>query len=203
MVKGGKLVFKGEKPKSKKKSKKIKVAASSSQLEPASANPAAAREQEAGKPASDQPKIVKGKGTITTSSNVVSGYGTAFNKQLHQGDAIMADGEMRVVKMVLSPVSISISSAFSSDLRTPTEYQYISKPRDVASETANKLAKKRREQEEIETRAMGTYGAKNEIVYRERTEHGSYRIKREQATTDMTRSDLLSYRASKKSDRYC
>jgi len=191
-------VFKGEKPKSKKKStKKI-------QLEPASATPAARTLlPQADKPASDQPKIVKGRGTITSSSNVVQGMGTAFTKQLHQGDAIMAVGEMRVVKMVLSPVSISISSAFSSDLRTPTEYQYISKPRDVASETANKLAKKRREQEEIETRAMGTYGAKNEIVYRERTEHGSYRIKREQATNDMTRSDLLSYRASKKSDRYC
>jgi len=197
MVKGGKLVFKGDRPKSKKKSsKKIRP-------EAASATPAQTQQTDRPGGAPDQPKILKGRGTITTSSNVVSGHGTAFTKQLHQGDAIMAAGEMRVVKMVLSPVSISISSAFSSDLRTPTDYQYISKPRDVASEKANKLAKKRREQEEIETRAMGTYGAKNEIVYRERTEHGSYRIKREQATSDMSRSDLLSYRASKKSDRYC
>lgn len=154
------------------------------------------------------PQISQGQGTITTSSTVVSGHGTSFKTQLHVGDALLAQTsngqeEMRVIKMVLSPISISISSAFSSDLKTPTQFKFINKPRDVNREKANKVAKARMEQEEVEQRAMGTYGNKGEIIYRERTEHGSYRIKREQATTDMTRSDLLSVRAKKKSDRYC
>lgn len=153
------------------------------------------------------PQISQGQGTITTSSTVVTGHGTSFKTQLHVGDALLArtsrGEEMRVIKMVLSPISISISSAFSADLKTPTPFKYINKPRDVARESHATAAKARMEQEEVEQRAMGTYGNKGEIVYRERTEHGSYRIKREQATTDMTRSDLLSVRAKKKSDRYC
>lgn len=153
------------------------------------------------------PQICHGQGLITTSSTVVTGHNTSFKTQLHVGDAILAHTtkgeEMRVVKMVLSQVSISISSAFSSDLKTPTQFKYINKPRDVAREKAFEAAKARLEQEEVEQRAMGTYGKKGEIVYRERTEHGSYRIKREQATTDMSRSDLLAVRAKKKSDRYC
>ena len=154
------------------------------------------------------PQISEGQGFITTSSTVVTGHNTAFKTQLHVGDAILAQTtkgeEMRIVKMVLSNVSISISSAFSSDLKTPKVFKYINKPRDVAREKAAKVAKARLEQEEVEQRAMGTYGnKKGEIVYRERTEHGSYRIKREQATTDLSRSDLLAVRAKKKSDRYC
>mmetsp|Transcript_32296 Transcript_32296/g.47604 ORF Transcript_32296/g.47604 Transcript_32296/m.47604 type:complete len:240 (-) Transcript_32296:181-900(-) len=153
------------------------------------------------------PQISQGQGTITTSSTVVTGHGTSFKTQLHVGDALLAQTskgqEMRVIQMVLSPISISISSAFTSDLKTPTQFKYINKPRDVTRESQAKVAKARMEQEEVEQRAMGTYGNKGEIIYRERTEHGSYRIKREQATTDMTRSDLLSVRAKKKSDRYC
>eukprot|EP00986_Skeletonema_menzelii_P002465 scaffold665_cov132-Skeletonema_menzelii.AAC.2 len=153
-----------------------------------------------------KPQVSQGQGTITTSSTVVTGHGTSFKTQLHVGDALLArtsrGEEMRVIKMVLSPISISISSGFSSDLKTPTQFKYISKPRDVARESHAKAAKARMEQEEVEQRAMGTYGNK-EIIYRERTEHGSYRIKREKATTDMSRSDLLSVRAKKKSDRYC
>eukprot|EP00985_Skeletonema_marinoi_P026763 scaffold21042_cov75-Skeletonema_marinoi.AAC.2 len=149
------------------------------------------------------PQISQGQGTITTSSTVVTGHGTSFKTQLHVGDALLANKEMRVITMVLSPISISISSAFTTDLKTPTQFKYINKPRDVTRESQAKVAKARMEQEEVEQRAMGTYGNKGEITYRERTEHGSYRIKREQATTDMTRSDLLSVRAKKKSDRYC
>ena len=154
------------------------------------------------------PQISEGQGFITTSATVVTGHNTTFKTQLHVGDAILAQTtkgeEMRIVKMVLSPISISISSAFSSDLKTPMAFKYINKPRDVAREKAAKVAKARLEQEEVEQRAMGTYGnKKGEIVYRERTEHGSYRIKREQATTDLSRSDLLAVRAKKKSDRYC
>mmetsp|Transcript_13183 Transcript_13183/g.25185 ORF Transcript_13183/g.25185 Transcript_13183/m.25185 type:complete len:247 (-) Transcript_13183:441-1181(-) len=154
------------------------------------------------------PKVKSGQGLITTSQCVCRGHGTAFKPELRAGDAIIARTkkgveEMRVVTMVLSPVSISISSAFSSDLSTPTPFNYISKPRDDKKEKAARAQKARREQTEVEERAMGSYGAKGEIIYREKTEHGGYRIRKEKATTEMTRSDLLAVRKKKKSDRYC
>ncbi|KAL3774734.1 hypothetical protein ACHAW5_009560 [Stephanodiscus triporus] len=157
---------------------------------------------------SQGPSINIGQGMLSTSSTVVSGHGTAFKTELRVGDAILAytqkgAEEMRVITMVLSNISASISSAFSSDLKTPTPFKYINKPRDDKRDRAIKMAKARQEQEEVEQRAMGTYGDKGEIVYREKTEHGGYRIKREKATTEMTRSDLLSVREKKKSDRYC
>ena len=157
---------------------------------------------------SQGPNINIGQGLLSTSSTVVSGHGTAFKTELRVGDAILAHTqkgteEMRVITMVLSNISASISSAFSSDLKTPTPFKYISKPRDDKRDRTIKMAKARQEQEEVEQRAMGTYGDKGEIVYREKTEHGGYRIKREKATTEMTRSDLLSVREKKKSDRYC
>ena len=110
---------------------------------------------------------------------------------------------MRVVTMVLSQISISISSAFTSDLKLPTPYKFIVKPRDARKERADRDRKANAEKEEVEARAMGTYGNKGEIVYREKTEHGSYRIRREQTDVELNRSDLLSVRTKKKSDRYC
>lgn len=154
------------------------------------------------------PKINTGQGLITTSQCVCRGHGTAFKTELRAGDAIIARTqkgaeEMRVITMVLSQVSISISSPFSSDLRTPTPFNYINKPRNEKKEKAAQAQKARQEKEEVETRAMGTYGNKGEIIYREKTEHGGYRIRKEQAKTEMSRSDLLGVRATKKSDRYC
>ena len=124
------------------------------------------------------------------------------------GDALIVrnqngSDEMRIMTMVISDVSASISSAFTSDLRNPTQFSFISKPRDDKREMAIKAEKARLEKEEVEQRAMGTYGNKGEIVYREKTEHGGYRIRKEMTTKEMSRSELLAARAGKKSDRYC
>ena len=154
------------------------------------------------------PKISTGKGLITTSSTVVSGHGTSFKTELRVGDAIIVQNdkgveEMRVITMVLSSVSISLSSSFSTNVKTPSPYNYIIKPRNDKGDKARKIALARAEKEEIETRAQGTYGGEKEIVYREKTAHGGYRIRKEQASSDMGRSDLLAFRSKKKSDRYC
>ena len=155
------------------------------------------------------PQVKRGQGLITSSATVVSGHsGTSFKNELRVGDALLirnqkGTDEMRIITMVLSNASASISTAFTSDLRNPTQFNYINKPRDDKREKAIKAEKARLEQEEVEQRAMGTYGNKGEIVYREKTEHGGYRIRTEKATTEMTRSDLLAARAGKKSDRYC
>ena len=154
------------------------------------------------------PKISTGQGLITTSSTVVSGHGTSFKTELRVGDAIIVQNEkgveeMRVITMVLSSVSISLSSSFSTNVKRPSSYKYIIKPRNDKRDKARKIAMQKAEKEEIETRAQGTYGGEKEIVYREKTAHGGYRIRKEQASSDMGRSDLLAFRSKKKSDRYC
>lgn len=155
------------------------------------------------------PQVKIGQGLITSSATVISGHsGTAFKNELRVGDALLVPNqkgseEMRIITMILSNASASISSAFTSDLRNPTQFRFINKPRDDKREKAIKAEKARLEKEEVEQRAMGAYGIKGEIVYREKTEHGGYRIRKEKATTEMSRSDLLEARAGKKSDRYC
>ena len=154
------------------------------------------------------PQIRTGQGTITTSSTVVQGYGTNFKSELRVGDAILVRNEkgveeMRVITMFLSPISISLSSAFSSNVKTPSPFKYITKPRNDKKEKAMKIAMARAEKEAIELRAQGTYGGEKEIIYREKTANGGYRIRKEKATTEMSRSDLMAVRAKKKSDRYC
>lgn len=227
----GKLVFKGDKVKKKKKKTKhsssgssnnddIKQSISLSQM----VGDSQASSIEAGKSTPQQqqeskkPVIREGKGHITASGTVIMGHNTKFNSCLNAGDAILVkiptkDGqssreEMRVLTMRLSDTSASISSAFSQDLKHPTDFKYITKPRNLQKERAEKEKKEKLTKEEIERSAFGTYksggsGTSKELVFRERTEHGSYRIRRETVDSDSTRSDLLYMRTQKKSDKFC
>ena len=166
--------------------------------------------------AAPQPHIEEGIGRITASGTVLTGHGTQLKKQgIRAGDAILVsvDGkeEMRVLTMVLSEGSASLSTPFGISLKSPTEFQYIQKPRDVAKERADKARKIRSTKEEEARSAFGTYGsgvdsgngAATEFVYREVTEHGSYRIKKEKVDGGVSRGDLLTMRTKKKSDKYC
>ena len=166
--------------------------------------------------AAPQPQIEEGIGRITASGTVLTGHGTQLKKQgIRAGDAILVsvDGkeEMRVLTMVLSEGSASLSTPFGISLKSPTEFQYIQKPRDVDKERADKARKIRMTKEEEARSAFGTYGsgadsgsgAATEFVYREVTEHGSYRIKKEKVDGDVSRGDLLTMRTKKKSDKYC
>lgn len=229
----GKLLFKGDSKKKKKKSKhSIKSSSSSSPTcTEESATTAAATatgpvlETEVKKSQEQEyqaPTVQKGIGLLTSSGTVLMGHDTKFTKTINPGDAIIIQvpiedptgasttrEEMRIVSMRLSDTSASISSAFSNDLKTPTAYKYIHKPRNVRKERADKLKKEKTNKEEIERNAFGTYsgaGGGNggtEFVYRERTEHGGYRIRRENIEESVTRSNLLSMRSQKKSDKYC
>eukprot|EP00555_Chaetoceros_dichaeta_P009272 CAMPEP_0198261636 /NCGR_PEP_ID=MMETSP1447-20131203/10324_1 /TAXON_ID=420782 /ORGANISM="Chaetoceros dichaeta, Strain CCMP1751" /LENGTH=251 /DNA_ID=CAMNT_0043949617 /DNA_START=77 /DNA_END=829 /DNA_ORIENTATION=+ len=103
--------------------------------------------------------------------------------------------EMRVITMSLSNNSAAISTAFSQDVKTPMGFRYIAKPRNVQKERMDRDKKVRVEKEETERSAFGIYntsgggtaierddgggGGGQELVYRERTEHGGYRIRRE------------------------
>ncbi|KAG9410735.1 hypothetical protein AC1031_018758 [Aphanomyces cochlioides] len=78
---------------------------------------------------------LQGSGRIHTSGTTVMGkMGTRFSHELSIGDALIIlhptslKEETRIVTMVLSDVSISISSPFSSDLISTTTFSYIKAP---------------------------------------------------------------------------
>lgn len=156
-----------------------------------------------------QQLLKEGSGQITTSGTVVTGYDTRFEKELSMGDAIIVrigeQQEMRVVTMRLGNISCAISSSFSSNIKQRTDFSIIHKPRDQRREALVSAQKEVVDKEEEEKQAFGTYGSTDELVYREVTEHGGYRIKRVkvEGQKKVTRSDLLSMRTKKKSDRYC
>lgn len=204
----GKLVFKGETKKKKHKVKHDKKTAPDAPgnlvLPVASlSKPAPTTTQ----PIPQQPQIRRGTGRITTSGSVVTGIDTRFTKEINVGDAIVVDvdgqPEMRVVTMRLSDQSLNLSSAFSQSLATPASFSYIAKPRDVTREAKQAQRQAQVESQEEKERACGSYAGEKELVYREKTEHGSYRIKRAKVEGDVTRGDLLEMRAKKKSDKYC
>lgn len=205
----GQLVFKGEKAK-KKKNKAKHEQKQDTKVETVNASlPKQDDVPNVTKPAqstttSSSPKIENGIGNITTSGTVVMGHGTSFTSLVSVGDAILVQvdenqpQEMRVITMCLSNTSINLSSPFSRNLTTPTSFLFIRKPKASGQSraTKNKL-----ELEDHE-KASGFQGS-NELVYRESTEHGSYRIKREIVEGDVSRTHLLEMRAKKKSDKYC
>ena len=211
--KRGMLVFKGEDPKKKTKKKakhdtSVGSTTQSSSGGHASSSLESIHSKAPSASAAAQVKMMTGTGLITSSGTVVTGHGTVFMKELAAGDAIVittpheAAQQMRVVTMRLSDISLNVSSAFASSLKTPIAFQYIRKPRDEAKlqqqqEEAQTISKK--EQEE---RASGTYGSTEALVYRERTETGNYRI-RTQKIQNVSRSEMLQMRAKKTSDKYC
>ena len=169
------------------------------------------------------PMIRKGTGHITTSGTVVTGFDTRFEKELSVGDALLVQlptgQEMRVITMRLSNTSLNLSSAFTQSLTQPVAFEYIAKPKATSttvvkhnsSGTAGLVGNSTTTTTTAQANtdgskpASGIYDSTStgELVYREKTEHGSYRIKRVQVQGDVSRTDLLQMRAKKKSDKYC
>ena len=69
--------------------------------------------------------------------------------------------EVRLVKMVLSNISVSISSPFSSDIVTSVEFHYIQAP-PYNNETATKKMKQITRNDKEEKLAFGTYAGGTE-----------------------------------------
>lgn len=151
------------------------------------------------------PTVQEGMGHITTSGTVVMGHGTSFLSSLTVGDAILQNQEMRVITMCLSNTSINLSSSFSHNITQPSTFQYICKPKQPQSRINTATATSQNEIDHDEKASGGIYGShRNELVYRESTENGSYRIKREIIEDEnVTRTNLLEMRAKKKRDKYC
>ena len=213
----GQLQFKGDKPKKKKKKSKhcktegepsMSAHEESSSTIPSPPTAVEATSRHAKVSASPEaPTIRKGTGQITTSGTVVTGYDTRFEKELAAGDALMCvvngQEELRVITMRLSNQSLNLSSAFSDSIKTPTKFQYIRKPRDLAKERREAQQLQNRTAREQKQHAFDLYSSTEKLIYREKTETGSYRIKQQQVQGGTSRGDLLEMRAKKSSDKYC
>jgi hypothetical protein len=221
----GALIFKGETKAAKSKRKRAQQEANEASQSEAAAvatlTHSSMERRETGTAAHEpaaaaqpqQPQIKRGSGTITISGSVVTGHNTRFMKEMGVGDALIVniksdDGgteqqEMRVVTMRLSDISLNLSSPFSANVPTPVPYSLIRKPRDAAKET--RQAQERATQQQLDEQRHRGDGdeAAGELVYRERTEHGNYRIKRVKVDGAQNRSDLLQLRTKKTSDKYC
>lgn len=211
----GQLLFKGDKPKKKKKKSKLSsnsgISRSAENLSDVSSRPIKARLTKGPSPAVEEapaaPTVRKGTGKITTSGTVVTGLDTVFRRELDRGDAILcelANGreELRVVNMLLSDGSLNLSSAFSMDVKMPASFTFIRKPRDRVAEAREARKKSAETKKEQQAHAFDLYG-NDTLVYREKTETGSYRIKREKVDTNNSRVRLLELRTKKTSDKYC
>lgn len=114
---------------------------------------------------SDEIVILNGTGRITSSSTTIHGHGTKFIEELSPGDAIIVfhpttlHEETKIVRMVLSPVSIGISSAFSTDLISTTPFKYIKAPKEELDEEGEQKLKNatKQKQNNIEKSVSGKY----------------------------------------------
>jgi hypothetical protein len=195
----GALVFKGET--AKKKTKSVKShRPTKHELLPTGALPVAPVEQantttittSAEPPA--PPQLIPGTGTVVVSGTVVTGG--PFPNDLQVGDAILIQDELRVVTLKVSNQCLNLSSALkaSSNGAQGVPYSYICKPRPAASQQTN-----------LSNEATVPVATTSSQLYRERTEHGNYRLK--PVPLDVMgkgdRSDALAWRSKKTSDKYC
>ncbi|GMF12070.1 unnamed protein product [Phytophthora lilii] len=153
---GGRLQLKGglslKAPKKHKKSKKRKA------------------QEDIAPPETPEPfQLVKtrGSGRLLSSGTTLMGQpGTRFLQELSVGDAVVVthptslQDETRIVRMVLSDVSASVSSAFSSDLVSSTPFYFIKAPPEDRAQEQEQDKKKRKNMDE--TTAFGTYAGGTE-----------------------------------------
>eukprot|EP01041_Mallomonas_annulata_P008215 gene8215-16890_t len=189
-----KLTFKGQSDNNKKPKQKRKLDESGLGSDAAIALESQRSEDE----------IVIMSGTGTT----VHGHGTNFMEELQPGDAILIShpttmrDETKIVKMVLSGISIGISSAFSTDLITTTTFKYIKAPKDQTDEQLDKEKQKGSKKRDVEEEAYGTYASNGgqRLTYREKKPgaYGGYKIVHQETEKTMTREELLDQRSKKK-----
>lgn len=212
----GQLLFKGDKcnKKKKKKSKHSKkeesLLGNEKQYSEAQTSSLPPSIEPSKRPSSSKaeslamPTVKKGSGKITTSGTVVTGYDTKFVKEVSNGDAILCSvngcDELRVITMRLSDQSLNLSSAFTESLKHPVSFRYIRKPRDAAKEKKDALKKQKEAKEDLQQHAFDLYST-NTLVYREKTETGSYRIIRQEVSGANLRGNLLQMRTKKTSDK--
>ncbi|KAF1774550.1 DHS-like NAD/FAD-binding domain [Phytophthora cactorum] len=160
---GGKLQLKGGlslKPPKKHKHKKKSKGSSKKRERDAATLDSASKPFELVK--------VRGSGRLLSSGTTLMGQvGSKFLQELHVGDAIVIQHptslveETRIVRMVLSDVSASVSSAFSSDLVSSTPFYYIKAPPEDGAQKEEEQEKQKKRKMDEKT-AFGTYAGGTE-----------------------------------------
>jgi hypothetical protein len=136
----GKLSFKGDKPKKKKREREAPEEANDDEdLE--------ALAQESNEP-------LPGEGKLTSSGVVVMGHDSNFTAQLAVGDSLLVtvsdkfrntqEEETRVVNMVLGRTSLNLEAPFSCDLTAPTAFLVLKRAPDIEALKAARSAAARR-----------------------------------------------------------
>jgi hypothetical protein len=205
-----KLKFKGESGKKKTLFKKKELTTTNDNLNNNDNNGIIKKDSNGD---SDEIVIKQGTGRITSSSTTILGHYTVFNDELTAGDAIIITHptsllqETKIVRMVLSSISISVSSAFSSDLISTTSFKYIKAPKEEPVIDKDAEVKKAKKDKASEGQAFGEYisNGGQDVVYRIKTnsQFGGYKYVTEKAGSDVNRTDLLQLRSKKKGDRFC
>eukprot|EP01029_Cantina_marsupialis_P017258 TRINITY_DN386_c1_g1_i1.p1 TRINITY_DN386_c1_g1~~TRINITY_DN386_c1_g1_i1.p1 ORF type:complete len:202 (+),score=65.75 TRINITY_DN386_c1_g1_i1:67-672(+) len=151
-----------------------------------------------------------GSGKILTSGTVVMGYETKFDEELANGDAIQIRNpttlveETRLITAVLSNVSISLSTPFSTDVITRSSFHYFKKPKEKLSKE-EKTKRRKSEKKKHNTEAFGTYSDVDTVTFRVKSKsaYGGYTIVKQKTGGELTRSELLEKRVGMKADRHC
>lgn len=206
---GGKLKFKGDSDVTKKpkRVKREERASGGSSVSSSSSRHDASANEEAD---AHEVVIQTGIGRFTSSGTTIHGVDTKFMDQLSVGDAIIITHPMslceetKVVRMVLSNISISVSSPYSSDLISTTAWTFVKAPTTSQAEVDQADQRKRERLHNNEKAAVGTYASDGgtQFVYRVKNA-GGYKIIKESTGGHVTRGDLLDMRSKKKADRHC
>ena len=197
----GALNLKGSSSSKKKSSKKRR-------------SPSSSKKQHKKEEEEESFEINDGTGRLVSSGTTIHGYETSFLRELDVGDAVIVKhpttlvDETKIVKMVLSDVSISISSAFSTDLVSKTEFRYVKAPKDHES-PEEKTEKRKRLAADRQATALGDYGGEaTTFIYQTRKQGqiggaNGWITHRSNLSDPKSRSELLDMRSKFKSDRHC
>lgn len=197
-VMGGKLNFKGDKPKKKKKRQHDEGAAAGNDEEELAAIAAAA---------STDP--VAGEGKLTSSGVVVMGVGTNFSADLTVGDTLLVTisdrfrntqtDEARVVNMVLGKTSLNLEAPFTCDITAPTAFMLIKRAPDVEALRAAREAERKRAKRLEEESSVVTY----KVLKQGSGTWKTWETVTERVAAGTTREDMLRRREAEKGDRHC
>ena len=201
MVLGGKLSFKGDKPKKKAKRPRDTGGGDDDDDDDADLEALAAQAQ-------NEP--ILGEGKLTTSGVVVMGTDTNFVGQLVVGDTVLVSvadrfrgetrDESRAVTMVLGKTSANLDAPFSCDITVPTPFMLLKRTPDLAALKAARAEERKRQRRLDEESSTVTYktlkpgGSSTWKVWQTVTE---------KVASGTTREDMLRRREKEKSDKHC
>lgn len=204
---GGRLKLKGDDDERKKKKKKKRKHQSDADDQPIDAPIPAPSEG----PEASALTPVPGTGTVQTSGTIVMGADTRFSRELTVGDSLCVTiidrfrnttaDEAREVTMVIGDSSANLAAPFSCDVTSPSAFAVAKAVPDAAAAAAAAAAERKRRRAEERAAAEGT--VEYEVVKEANLPWKTTVKVTERLGAGRTREDVLDYRCTKKSDKFC